>query len=197
MSRLTQQGVNTHSTNCLFLLNFRSSPFYPSRSNKPNSPPEFPDAHTMRSLSSTEHDRPTIREHNRKGKRDLERSVTRRSLAHANRSIRERHPTESTALLAPLMELRTCDSDCAPHHLLHPCICPNWCVGWTLRHTSRGPYCFIAQAAIIHRRFGHRLTFHPAVINMPRQTSYGTASAARSQTGPTRYIQHCVLAIVY
>ena len=39
-----------------------------------------------------------------------------RSPAHANRSIGERNPTESTALLAPLMELRTCDRDCALMH---------------------------------------------------------------------------------
>ena len=36
-----------------------------------------------------------------------------RSPAHANRSIGERNSIESTALLAPLMELKTCDSDCA------------------------------------------------------------------------------------
>ena len=36
-----------------------------------------------------------------------------RSPAHANRSIGQRSPAESTGLLAPLMELRTCDSDCA------------------------------------------------------------------------------------
>ena len=45
-----------------------------------------------------------------------------RSRAHAHRSIGELNPTESTALLAPLMELRTCDSDCArsPCHLPGP-----------------------------------------------------------------------------
>ena len=50
-----------------------------------------------------------------------------RSLAHANRSIGERNPTESTALLAPLMELRTCDSDCARPscHLPRPQPCPH------------------------------------------------------------------------
>jgi hypothetical protein len=38
-------------------------------------------------------------------------------------------------------------------------------LGWTLRHTSRGPSCFIAQIAIIPQDFGHRLINHSAVIN--------------------------------
>jgi ribosomal protein L44E len=48
-----------------------------------------------------------------------------RSLAHVNRSSSERNPTESTALLAQLMELGTCDSDCARptcHHVRPPCM---------------------------------------------------------------------------
>ena len=48
-----------------------------------------------------------------------------RSLAHVNRSSSERNPTESTALLAQLMELGTCDSDCARptcHHVCPPCM---------------------------------------------------------------------------
>ena len=71
------------------------------------------------------------------------------SSARVNRYMDERNLTESPALNAPLMELRTCDSDCAPHHysslthnLPRPC---NQCVGWILGHTSRGPCCFIAQ----------------------------------------------------
>ena len=49
-----------------------------------------------------------------------------RSLAHVNRSSSERNPTESTALLAQLMEIGTCDSDCARPtcHLLRPQSCP-------------------------------------------------------------------------
>ena len=39
-----------------------------------------------------------------------------RSLAHVNRSSSERNPTESTALLAQLMELGTCDV--GPHRIL-------------------------------------------------------------------------------
>ena len=50
-----------------------------------------------------------------------------RSPAHAKRSIGERNPIEPTALLAPLMKLRTCDSDCArpPCHLPRPQPCPH------------------------------------------------------------------------
>jgi hypothetical protein len=53
-------------------------------------------------------------------------ACTARSLAHVNRSSSERNPTESTALLAQLMELGTCDSDCARPtcHLLRPQSCP-------------------------------------------------------------------------
>ena len=53
-------------------------------------------------------------------------ACTARSLAHVNRSSSERNPTESTALLAQLMELGTRDSDCARPacHLLRPQPCP-------------------------------------------------------------------------
>ena len=37
--------------------------------------------------------------------------------------------------------------------------------GWTLRHTSCGLYCFIAQIAIPLATFGNRLNTHPAEIN--------------------------------
>ena len=55
-----------------------------------------------------------------------------RSPAHAHRSTDERNLPESTALHAPLLELGTCDGDCAPHHLTHPLAYPNHCGGWTL-----------------------------------------------------------------
>jgi hypothetical protein len=52
---------------------------------------------------------------------------TARSLQDVNKSIGARNPAESTALSAPLMELRTCDSDCARPacHLPCPQSCPH------------------------------------------------------------------------
>jgi hypothetical protein len=56
--------------------------------------------------------------------------------------------------------------------IVHPTTSPTpsfapisvWGAGWTLRHTSCGLSCFIAQVAFPLSTFGHRLLIHPAVI---------------------------------